>query len=405
MSTDTQTLTFQETVAAEPKAVYYAFTNQAMLNQWLCNDARINASPDGRLYLYWNQGHHVVGEFTEVEEDKSLAFNWWGKGEPAASHVTVTLAADGHNSTQVHITHDGLGTDKTWQNSLDELTQGWQNSLANLKSVLEQGLDKRIYDRPLLGVIPNAQINAEQAAELGLPVPGGVRISGTVPNTGAAKVGLQADDILTKIDDTDITGFAAFAPAVAGKSVGTEVEIDFYRDNHKHTVTMPLSSRPAPNIPDDPAEFAEQIQQLYTQLDAQLDELLEGVSDAEASISPAAGEWSLKEILCHLIASERGTQFGIAVQLNGQALTAFPNNPAAPTAALLAVYPTLTQLVQVWKQAEAETIALIKNLPETYVARKVDYLNNGLTLLMGLPGHTQSHYRDMQRILDTIRRR
>lgn len=404
MSADTQSLTFKETVRAEPKEVYYAFTNQALLNQWLCNDARINASKNGRLYLYWNQGYYTVGEFTEVEENKSLAFSWCGKAESAVSHVTVNLEANG-GGTKVQITHDGLGTGEEWQDSITELTNGWQNGLANLKSVLEQGLDKRIYDRPLLGVIPTAQISEDQAADLGLPVKGGIRISGIVANTGAAKAGLQAEDIITQIDDTDITTFAAFAPAVAGKNVGTEMEVVFYRDNHKHTVKLPLLPRPAPSVPDNPADFAGQVQQLYTQLDAQLDELLEGVGDEEASISPTKDEWSVKEILCHLIASERGTQFGIAVQLGGQALTVFPNNPAAPTAALLAVYPTLAELVQVWKQAEAETVALVKNLPEEYVSRKVDYLNNGLTLLMGNPGHTQSHYRDMQRVLDTVRSR
>jgi uncharacterized protein YndB with AHSA1/START domain len=404
MSVDTQTLTFQEVVKAEPKTIYNAFTNQAMLNQWLCNDARINASKDGRLYLYWNQGYYTVGKFTEVEEDRSLAFSWCGKGESAVSHVTVNLESN-NGGTKVNITHDGLGTGEEWQESITELTNGWQNGLANLKSVLEQGLDKRIYDRPLLGVIPTAQISEEQAADLGLPVKGGVRISGTVPNTGAAKAGLQADDIITQIDDTDITGFAAFAPAVAGKNVGAEMGVVFYRDNHKHTVTMPLSPRPAPNVPDNPADFADQVQQLYAQLDAQLDELLASVSDEEASISPTEGEWSVKEILCHLIASERGTQFGIAVQLGGQALTVFPNNPAAPTAALLAVYPTLAELVHVWKQTEAETVALVKNLPPEYAARKVDYLNNGLTLLLGNPGHTQSHFREMQRALETVRSR
>jgi uncharacterized protein YndB with AHSA1/START domain len=404
MSADTQTLTFQEIVKAEPKALYYAFTNEAMLNQWLCNDSRINASKDGRLYLYWNQGYYTAGEFTEVEEDKSLAFSWRGKGEPAVSHVTVSLKANG-DGTQVHITHDGLGTSQEWQDTITELTKGWQNGLANLKSALERGLDKRIYDRPLLGVIPTATISEEQAAKLGLPIKGGVRISGILPDTGAAAAGLQAGDIITRIDDTDITGFAAFAPAVAGKEVGSEMEVAFYRDNNKHTVTMPLSPRPAPDVPDNPAEFAEQVQQLYAQLDAQLDELLEGVSDEEASISPAEGEWSIKEILCHLIASERGAQFGIAVQLRGQALTVFPNNPAAPTAALLTVYPTLSQLVQLWKQTEAETVALVKNLPPEYASRKVDYLNNGLNLLFGLPGHTQSHYQDMQQVLNHNRSR
>jgi radical SAM superfamily enzyme with C-terminal helix-hairpin-helix motif len=91
--------------------------------------------------------------------------------------------------------------------------------------------------------------------------------------------------------------------------------------------------------------------------------------------------------------------------LGGQTLTVFPNNPDAPTAALLNVYPTLSQLVQLWKQTEAETVALVKNMPPEYVTRKVDYLNNGLNLLFGLPGHTQSHYQDMQQVLNHNRSR
>jgi membrane-associated protease RseP (regulator of RpoE activity) len=232
-----------------------------------------------------------------------------------------------------------------------------------------------------------------------------MRISGTVPNTGAAVAGLQDGDIITQIDDADITGFADFAPALAGKSLGSELEVVFYRDNQKQTFKIPLLPRPAPSVPETAADFAGQIRQLCDQLDAQLDELLEGVSDEEASIPPAEGEWSIKEILCHLIASERGNQFSIAVQLDGQALTVFPNNPAAPTAALLTVYPTLSQLVQLWKRTEAETVALVKNLPSEYVARKVDYLNNGLALLLGNPNHTQSHYRDMQQVLNHNRSR
>ena len=402
MSANTQSLTFQEAILAKPEDIYRAFTNQALLNQWLCNDARINVVENGRIYLHWNQGYYTIGEFTTLEENKSLAFSWHGKDEPAASQVTVSLQANGEN-TNVHITHADLGTSEDWQNTIIELNKGWQNGLANLKSVLEHGLDKRIYDRPMLGVIPTAQISAEQAAELGMDNEGGIRISGTVPNTGAAQAGIQPEDIITRIGDTNITQFSDFATATADKNVGDELALDFYRGNQKQTVIMQLSSRPAPNIPATAADFAEQVRQLYAQLDAQLNELLDGVSDEEASTKPTENEWSVKEILCHLIASERGSQFGLAVQLTGQALTVFPNNPAAPTAALLATYPTLTELVQHWHKTEAETIALIAHLPDEFVSRKVDYLNNGLTLLMGLPSHTGSHYRDIERVLHTIR--
>lgn len=403
MSANTQSLTFQESILAELKDVYRAFTNQALLNQWLCNDAHLNARENGRLYLYWNQGYYAVGEFTGLEENKSLAFTWQGKGETAVAQVNVTLVANDPGTT-IHLTHDGLGPSDEGQDTLTELSSGWQNSLANLKSILEHGLDKRIYDLPMLGVIPTAQISAEQAAALGMDSQGGIRISGTVPNSGAARAGLQPEDIITRIGDTDITRFQDFAPATANRKVEDTMQIDFYRDNQKQSVTMQLSPRPAPSVPATAADFAEQVRQLYAQLDSQLDELLADVSEEEASAKPSGSEWSIKEILGHLILSERGSQFGLAVQLNDQALTVFANNPAAPTTALIAVYPTLAELLQLWQKTDAETIAFIANLPEEFVSRKVDYLNSGLAFLMGLPNHTRSHFRDIERVLNAIRK-
>ena len=147
MSTDTRSLTFSESIAAKPKDVYYAFTKQAMLIQWLCNDAHVNVTQNGRLYFYWNQGYYAVGEFTAIEENESLSFSWQGKGETAVTQVAVSLEANGE-STKVHLSHSGLGTGEAWQDTIVELKKGWQNSLANLKSVLERGLDKRIYDSP-----------------------------------------------------------------------------------------------------------------------------------------------------------------------------------------------------------------------------------------------------------------
>jgi hypothetical protein len=130
---------------------------------------------------------------------------------------------------------------------------------------------------------------------------------------------------------------------------------------------------------------------------------LEGVSDEEATTPPAPEKWSVVQVLAHLIATERLFQTGIALQMDDKALTAFPNNPPGQMAAIIKVNPTLGDMVETWKKAEAETAALVENLPDDLLARKADYLQLGNLLLAGLPGHTRVHLEQIQRTLSAVR--
>jgi hypothetical protein len=111
----------------------------------------------------------------------------------------------------------------------------------------------------------------------------------------------------------------------------------------------------------------------------------------------------VKELLAHLITTERGTQMGIATQVTDGVLDGFPNNPAAWVKSVTAVYPTLAEMVALWKRTEAESVALLANLPESVVARKAAYHNIGNNFLTGLVIHTRSHIGEIQTLLATAR--
>ncbi|MGD9101826.1 MAG: SRPBCC domain-containing protein [Anaerolineae bacterium] len=402
MSKQDEVLTFTQTIDAPPKAVYYTFTNMAAIRGWLCDNAQLDASENGRIYLHWNQeDYYVSGQFTALEPDTSLAFTWHGRGDAAATKVQVALAAE-NGGTQITLTHSGIGTGKEWAETRAELEKGWKNGLENLKAVLETGKDKRIYDRPMLGIFINNFIDEEQAAQLGLPATG-VQIGGTVPGTRAESAGLQADDVITRMHDVEMTSFQSIGQALEAHKPEDSIEVVFYRDGQKHTTSVELSHRPVPDAPDSPADLAARVREVYDQLDAELDAILEGVSDQEAATPPAEGEWSVMQVLAHLILGERTTHLGIAMRINDQLLNAFPGNSPAPMEALSAVYPTLADMVALWKRTEAETVALVARLPEELLARKDAYIQIIEGLVWGIPNHTRGHYAQMRQAIAAVR--
>lgn len=396
-------LTFSETITAKPADVYRAFTNTGMLRQWLCNSAQVDARTGGRLYLYWQQGYYANGEFTKLEPEKEVAFTWLGKGETAVSNVHIALSGN-NGTTQVELTHKNVGADESWAQTRQELQQGWESGLANLKSVLESGLDRRVYDQPFLGILIGGTVSAEQAKELKLPIEGGINVSGTMAGTGAEAAGLQNGDIVVNLGGTETTDFPTLRTSLTPFKAGEKVKVTYYRENEKQSVMMLLSQRPIPNVPETPGAFAEELRDIYDQLDQELDNLLNGVTEAEASHHPAEGEWNVKEVLSHLIGTERVAQLGIATQLTNGVLDGYPNNPPAWVNSITAVYPTLSEIAAAWKRTESETVALIAELPPEFVKQKINYLNTGNNLMIGLPGHTRTHFNQMREAIASARK-
>ena len=299
-----QSLTFTESVAAPATAVYYALTNAAALQEWLCNTAQTQVRENGSVFLSWNQGYYMSGEFVDVVPNQSFGLLWQGRGEPHASRVDVALAEAG-GETAVTLTHSNLGDGEAWAQTIAELKSGWEGGLANLKSTLEMGLDKRVFDQPFLGVLVAGVVTAEQAAEMGLPIAGGVEVSGTAPNSGAAAVGLQPEDILATLAGHELVNFQAIRPALAPYKAGEKVKLIYYRSGEQMTDLLELSRRPTPEVPETAVSFAQTLRDIYSQQDAQLDELLDGVTEAEASFRLEPDGWNVKEHLAHLLGSER----------------------------------------------------------------------------------------------------
>lgn len=353
--------------------VYRAFTNSTSLREWLSDVATVDPHPGGRIYLWWRGDFYSSGHYLELEPDQKVRFRWFSNMDPAPTEVTVSFAGQ-PGGTLVRLEHC-LPDDPLWAEKAEPFRQEWDDSLGNLKSVLETGIDLRIANRPMLGIVPG-DFTPEQARMLGVPVSEGMRLDGTVEGMGAEKAGLQKEDVLVEMAGKPITNdFNSLPNAIAGKKGGDSIEVVFYRGPEKKTVTMVLSKRPMPEVPFDPAEFARQARAMYDAALPELEKCFEGVSDAEARARPAPDEWSALEVVAHLLQGERFNQIYLSSLVDGYELVndGFGTNIHASNQATVTAYPTVAAMLAALRSSIDETLAFISFLPAEFVANKGSY--------------------------------
>jgi len=399
MTNKEQAIKIKKLINAPVPEVYMAFTNATALCEWLCNVAQADDRPGGRLYFWWNSGYYASGEFIKLEPNEQIVFSWHGRKEPGITRVKV-LFQPKETGTKVTLIHSGFSKDKVWQSALAESQRGWQRGLENLKSVLETGLDIRFVRMPLLGVNGLDKITAELAQETGLPVKRGLRIGGVVDGMGAQASGLRQGDILTKMDGRRLAGIADLIGVLKSHQAGDQIKIVYYRDGNKKRGELELSARPLPEVPATAEALAALVEKLYSEASHLLTESLKAADDDLANYHISPDEWSIKEILSHLIANERETHSWIAGLIEGQEsdFIYHTNHPLRIKATVEAI-PGLEDLLAELKCNEAETIALINGLPPEFVVRKRSYWRLGYNLLQN-PLHVQEHLAQIESVLN-----
>jgi uncharacterized protein YndB with AHSA1/START domain len=394
-----QSLTFEKLIQASPRQAYRAFTNSTILRQWFCDVAFTEVKPGGRYYFAWNSGFYASGVFTEAVEPEQLDFNWLGSDEPAATHVHITIEASA-GGVRLLVEHGGIGEGQAWQPVLEEMRTSWEYSLENLKAALETGEDLRLVRRPMLG-ITLGDFTAETAERLGLPAATGIRLDSVVSGMGAALAGLQKDDVVVGVAGKPVVNYGDLAAALQRQRAGDTVAVEFYRSGEKLTRPMTLSGRPIPQIPADPAELGRRLHARQAEIDAELDAFLSPIGEADASFKPAPGEWSIKEVLAHLIHSEVGSQvyYSDVLSVAEPYYNNFGSNRQERIDATLAAYPTLGELRQQLKRAAFETNQLLSNLSADFIAEhKSSYWNLAYGVLES-PYHHRTHMEQMQAAL------
>lgn len=394
-------LTFTQHLNASPSEVYRALTNTMMAQRWLCNTAVVNAAVGGAYLFAWGTDYHAAGYFTALEENQSVAFTWLGRGEPASTTVTITLAeADG--KTELTLVHAGVGDDDAWSTAREQISKGWESGLENLAYVLENGLDLRIMRRPLMGVFFNP-ISEEDVETLSLPIKvgEGVKIANVLPDSAAHQAGLQPEDVVHQLDGEVIDGFGTYLPVVNRHQAGDTVDLVFYRGAEKHEGPLTFGQRPVPEIPATPAELADVVQESNTALINELRDLIADVPDDTLAQAPADGEWSVLENIAHVIWVERYVQMSVWGANGGNDNVPYGGNDVIHISTLTGAYPTGEAMLNAYIGCKAETVALLRALPESFVNDRMSYMNTGQNFT-GLHTHDRSHFTQITQTLTAL---
>ena len=403
MATLKRIVKLEQFVKAPVPQVYRAFTNSTALREWMGDFATLEAKPGGRVYIWWQNGYYISGEFVSLEADKQISFTWQGRGEPRPTQVIVNFKST-RNGTLVRLTHRGIGAGKAWSSTPEIFATEWQNSLQNLASVVGEGPDLRVTQRPMLG-IALSDFNADIAKKLGVPVQDGIRLDGVIDGMGAKQAGLQKDDVLVEFAGHEIVDFSSLGNAVRGKKAGDTIAVVFYRGSEKIKTDLTMSGRPIPVIPSSLADLSAEVGKAYAQAESQFAAFIDGVTDQEATKKPAPEEWSIKEVMAHLIHSERGWQNAISEIAGGfeASYDGFGGNLDGRNQATIQAFPTLADLAAEWKRLNTETVALLAYLPEEFFQRKSSYWRLAYQCLY-FPTHFFTHLEQMQAALKIARK-
>lgn len=371
-----------ETVVNAPlKFAYRAFTNSTSLREWLCDAATVEPHPRGRMYLWWRGDFYSSGHYLELEENKRVKFRWYSSIDPAPTAVTVTFSEQ-DGGVSVRMDHE-VPDDESWRKMAETFRENWADSLENLKSVLETGIDLRLANRPMLGILPG-DFTEEQAAALGVPVREGMRLDGVVAGMGAERAGLQRDDVLVGMAGRPITNdFNSLPLAIAGKKGGDPVEVVFYRGAEKKTVTMELSKRPMPDVPFEPVELAKRAREFYEPALAELESCFEGYSDGQAMQRPDPKEWSALEVVAHLVHGERFNSIYLASLMDGYEMITdgFGSNVTSQVEATVKANPSIRSMLELLRRTVEEVLAFTELIPEEFTANRGSYYRFGFGLL------------------------
>ncbi len=381
-------LRFAYGIHAPIEHLYRAFTNTIGFEEWLCQKAFCEPHVGGGLFLTWTNGYRTIGEFTALEPNRRVAFTWRGNADPAISQVEISFSPQQDGSNLVIIEHHGLGLNDEWLPIRREIERGWIIGLENLISVMETGMDKRIVDRPALGI--GLEENANRLI-----------ITDVLAERSAAHAGLQKGDFILSLDDQPTTNLGIFMQQLRKHRAGDQLTLTFERAGTVHAISLELLRVPLPPLATSAAELSANIRQIYQTDWQKLADLVDGLSEEHASQSPALGEWSVKAIIAHLIQVERDFQFWLVKTLSSMDFS-FTENQDARIQATLAVYPTLPQLMQAFQLACEETLQILAALPDDFVHRKPSFWSVAFNMPL-FATHTQTHLIQIKNTIEVVK--
>jgi len=364
------------TIAAEPDQVRYAFTNSTALREWLADLALATPEKDGRLYLAWNDGTYMAGSFRRLTDRR---LSWQVDGKAQAVDIKWKPVSEG---TIVTIEDPSKGRRRFWKRSLE-----------NLASALETGEDLRITRRPMLGVLLDGPVNAEQNARLGLGTDRGILLDNVVEGMGAEAAGFRKGDVLTRLGGKKLTSWSSIGVSLSGHLAGDALEIELFRDGQRQTSELTLSGRPPRQVPLERSGLVDLAARTYATAETTLRSLFENPSEEEANRRPEPEAWNAKEVVAHLLIGEQYQQLWVVSLVAGSEpfYDGDYGNSMLAVSSVAASHPSAGSLVDEFYRAQNATLAMLGGLPELFAGSRRSMWRLGWSYL-DAPDHNQGHF-------------
>ncbi len=121
------------------------FTNETLLESWLCQKAEVNVEIGGKYYLFWEpddrENNSTLGCcITALSEPDFLSFEWKGpkpfkhfanEADPLTHVAVFFLPRD--KGTEVHLLHTGWRSTPEWEEHFVWQERAWNFALKALE--------------------------------------------------------------------------------------------------------------------------------------------------------------------------------------------------------------------------------------------------------------------------------
>lgn len=390
MDKDPKTLKFHRTIQSPVEDLYYAFTKKTGWNDWFSESAEGDALKHKQIFLMWKIGYSAGLQFTHLKENEHLTFTWHGSEDKHPTEVNVYFQDQGEE-TEVVVEHHGVSADR-----VEYFTKLWEEGLRNLQSVFEEGRDRRIYDRPMFGVMIKDMVTPEIAKEKNLPADHGMLLGETLKGMGAYASGLTGGDLIVEVSGVKIENYASIEKVIGPAKPGDIVEMLYYRGDEKRVAQVELTLRPLSEIPPTAQGFSEKLSEIYQSANAKIDEVTEGITEAQAEYRRKPGEWNSKEVFAHLIANERDMYSWAGTLVQGNESYGWLDHLPARLKSIQLVFPQIPDLRHELQSVQREGVGFIAELPGEFVSRKSSYVRLANSFFFAIPMHYKDHIGQIQ---------
>lgn len=301
-----KTLQISSVVPTVLETVSAFFTNSQHLRDWLCDIALVENRPAGRVLLRWTNGEELLATWKFYQPGRQLVLE---------SKVPGIGIYSGFDRLQVLFSPENEGRHTKVQltftqvDELEQLRTAWRAALEVLATVLQTGLDLRLRRRPILGVF----LEPTPASD-----PIGLLVNDVTPTIGAGAAGILQGDVLTRLDNHELRSLEDYQSLLSSYHVGEQVPLTFLRGGKELTLPVAFAARREPEwLPDVPQLLAK-VRQQHDDALWLIGEAVATITDSQALYSPAPDEWSVGQVIAHLILTEMDVCNWLTAALRGE---------------------------------------------------------------------------------------